>query len=64
MNASATFYLCPTCFYASDIPNKGHEHKLLCVDPGPPVTKDASLSPMVMVAFYPPRRIGSMKPSF
>jgi hypothetical protein len=36
MNASSIFYLCPTCFYASDIPDSGHEHTLLRVDPGLP----------------------------
>jgi hypothetical protein len=30
------FYLCPTCFYASDIADDGHEHPLLRVDPGLP----------------------------
>lgn len=36
MNDSLIFYLCPTCFYASDIPDDGHEHPLLRVDPGLP----------------------------
>ena len=35
MNNSLVFYLCPTCFYASDTPD-GHEHALLRVDPGLP----------------------------
>jgi hypothetical protein len=29
-------YLCPTCFYASEIPDDEHEHALLRVDPGLP----------------------------
>lgn len=36
MNTSLVFYLCPTCFYASETPDCGHEHALLCVDPGLP----------------------------
>jgi hypothetical protein len=36
MNNSLVFYLCPTCFYASDTPDDGHEHALLRVDPGLP----------------------------
>jgi hypothetical protein len=36
MNTSLVFYLCPTCFYASDTPDDGHEHTLLRVDPGLP----------------------------
>lgn len=36
MNASAIFYLCPTCFYASEYPDDSHEHTLLHVDPGLP----------------------------
>lgn len=36
MNASMTFYLCPTCFYASENSDTGHEHTLLRVDPGLP----------------------------
>ena len=36
MNASIVFYLCPNCFYASDVPDDGHEHALLRVDPGLP----------------------------
>ena len=36
MNTSSSFYLCPTCFYASDILDTGHEHTLLRVDPGLP----------------------------
>ena len=36
MNTSLSFYLCPTCFYASDTPDHGHEHALLRVDPGQP----------------------------
>jgi hypothetical protein len=36
MNTSLSFYLCPTCFYASEIPDDGHEHTLLRVDPGLP----------------------------
>ena len=36
MNTSLAFYLCPTCFYASDTPDDGHEHALLRVDPGLP----------------------------
>jgi hypothetical protein len=36
MNASSVFYLCPTCFYASAIPDDSHEHVLLRVDPGLP----------------------------
>jgi hypothetical protein len=34
MNTSIIFYLCPTCFYASDLPDSSHEHPLLRVDPG------------------------------
>jgi hypothetical protein len=30
------FYLCPTCFYACETPDKDHEHALLRVDPGLP----------------------------
>jgi hypothetical protein len=36
MNTSLIFYLCPTCFYASDTPDEAHEHALLRVDPGLP----------------------------
>lgn len=36
MNDSLAFYLCPTCFYACDIPEDFHEHVLLRVDPGLP----------------------------
>ena len=36
MNNSLSFYLCPTCFYASETPDDSHEHALLRVDPGPP----------------------------
>lgn len=36
MSSSPVFYLCPTCFYASDIPDLAHEHALLRVDPGLP----------------------------
>ena len=36
MNTSSIFYLCPTCFYASDTPDNAHEHTLLRVDPGLP----------------------------
>jgi hypothetical protein len=36
MNASLVFYLCPNCFYASEMPDDGHEHALLRVDPGLP----------------------------
>ena len=36
MNASMTFYLCPTCFYASETPDSMHEHMLLRMDPGLP----------------------------
>jgi hypothetical protein len=36
MNDSLIFYLCPICFYASSIPDAGHEHPLLRVDPGLP----------------------------
>lgn len=36
MNTSFFFYICPNCFYASDIPDESHEHALLRVDPGPP----------------------------
>jgi hypothetical protein len=36
MNTSLVFYLCPNCFYASEIPDEGHEHALLRVDPGKP----------------------------
>jgi hypothetical protein len=36
MNASLIFYLCPTCFYASETPDDAHEHTLLRVDPGAP----------------------------
>jgi hypothetical protein len=36
MNNSLIFYLCPICFYASEIPDNSHEHALLRVDPGLP----------------------------
>jgi hypothetical protein len=36
MNVSIVFYLCPTCFYASDMLDSSHEHTLLRVDPGLP----------------------------
>ena len=36
MNASLVFYLCPTCFYASETLDSSHEHPLLRVDPGLP----------------------------
>jgi hypothetical protein len=36
MQTSSVFYLCPTCFYASQTPDDSHEHVLLCVDPGLP----------------------------
>jgi hypothetical protein len=36
MNNSLVFYLCPICFYASEIPDDRHEHVLLRVDPGLP----------------------------
>jgi hypothetical protein len=36
MNISFAFYLCPTCFYASETPDNGHDHPLLRVDPGLP----------------------------
>jgi hypothetical protein len=36
MNAAVIFYLCPTCFYASETPDDSHEHALLRVDPGLP----------------------------
>jgi len=36
MNHSTIFYICPTCFYASDRASEPHEHRLLRVDPGPP----------------------------
>jgi hypothetical protein len=36
MNVSTVFYLCPNCFYASNIPDDGHQHPLLRVDPGLP----------------------------
>ena len=36
MNASSIFYLCPTCFYASELPDDHHQHTLLRVDPGLP----------------------------
>jgi hypothetical protein len=36
MNASSVFYICPTCFYACEIPDDSHEHMLLRVDPGLP----------------------------
>jgi hypothetical protein len=36
MNDSSAFYLCPTCFYASDVSDESHEHPLLRVDPGLP----------------------------
>jgi hypothetical protein len=36
MNPSLIFYLCPTCFYASETSDDGHEHVLLRVDPGLP----------------------------
>ena len=36
MNVSVVFYLCPTCFYASESSDTEHEHALLRVDPGLP----------------------------
>jgi len=36
MNATSVFYICPTCFYACEIPDNSHEHALLRVDPGLP----------------------------
>jgi hypothetical protein len=36
MSSSPVFYLCPTCFYASDSTDNDHEHPLLRVDPGLP----------------------------
>jgi hypothetical protein len=36
MNTSIDFYLCPNCFYASDLPDDSHEHALLCAHPGLP----------------------------
>jgi hypothetical protein len=36
MNDSLAFYLCPTCFYASEFSEPEHEHALLRVDPGLP----------------------------
>ena len=36
MNASIIFYLCPTCFYAAELPDENHEHRLLRIDPGLP----------------------------
>lgn len=36
MNTSPVFYLCPSCFYASDFLDDSHEHALLRVDPGMP----------------------------
>jgi len=36
MIVSLAFYLCPTCFYACETPDKDHEHALLRVDPGLP----------------------------
>lgn len=36
MNAALVFYLCPICFYASEMSDNGHEHALLRVDPGLP----------------------------
>jgi hypothetical protein len=36
MNTSLVFYLCPTCFYASETVHDNHEHALLRMDPGLP----------------------------
>ena len=36
MNASLVFYICPSCFYASEVLDTGHEYTLLKVDPGLP----------------------------
>ena len=36
MNTSLIFYLCPTCFYGSEISDLSHEHALLRIDPGLP----------------------------
>jgi len=36
MITSLAFYLCPTCFYASETLEDEHEHTLLRVDPGLP----------------------------
>jgi hypothetical protein len=36
MNTTLIFYLCPTCFYASETPDNTHEHVFLRVDPGLP----------------------------
>ena len=36
MNTSKVFYLCPHCFYATELPDDSHEHALVRVDPGMP----------------------------
>ena len=36
MNTSIILYLCPHCFYASDVPDERHEHPLVRMEPGPP----------------------------
>ena len=36
MNAKMIFYLCPTCFYASESAEPEHEHTLLRVHPALP----------------------------
>lgn len=36
MSTALIFYICPTCFYACEIPDPNHEHALLRVDPGLP----------------------------
>ena len=36
MEDSLVFYICPTCFYASEVPDESHEHQLLRVDRGLP----------------------------
>jgi hypothetical protein len=34
MIAPLNFYLCPTCFFASETPDETHGHTLLHIDPG------------------------------
>ena len=45
MNASIVFFLCPSCFYASEFPDDNHEHALLKVDPGLP--EDEKRKPII-----------------
>lgn len=36
MKSAYLFYLCPTCFEATQDEEQGHRHGMLLCDPGPP----------------------------